>query len=316
MKKIERLIALIYQLKRYKHLRAKKLAELLGTTERTVYRDIVSLNEAFQDYVQIIGTEKGYSIDDTMYAPPIRLIPDEYAALETAVNAMAESNPHYQLAHQALSKLACQFQLPLDPTHIENTLAVMQPTPKDCVHPQRLQELQKILQEKRQLKLSYYSHHSQRTKEIIFDAYSLIFRKYAWYLIGKDATKANPILLRVCRIRTLQVLDSSFHVPRDFSVRRYFQNHWEVFDGEPVDVTLRFREPAALLIEEMRWHSSQKNRRLSEQEIEVHLHVPTNPEFITWILGWGAQCEVVEPAALKQRIRDEVLQLSQSYAVI
>ena len=81
MKKVERLIALLYLLKRRRGLHIKDIARELGTTERTVYRDIASLNEAFQDYVQIICNPDGYYLDSTIYAPPLRLAVQELEAL-------------------------------------------------------------------------------------------------------------------------------------------------------------------------------------------------------------------------------------------
>lgn len=108
MKKFERLLALIYFLKLRHRAGSDEICAHLGMSERTMYRDINSLNQVFGEYVQIICTPEGYSLDTKVYAPPIHFIQSEIEALQTAVATLEHNNPHYQLAHQALSKLKSQ----------------------------------------------------------------------------------------------------------------------------------------------------------------------------------------------------------------
>jgi len=313
MKKAARLIALLILLKRHRGLHALDIAQRMGTTERTVYRDIALLNEGLGDYVQIISTPDGYSLDETIQTPPLQLIAEELEALQTSVSAMQKNNPHYQLAHQALIKLESQAGSFLNLTDLENRLAIMQPSAKDRVPLKKLQEIDRALQSKQVLEIEYFSHHSRLVKTIHFEPYSLLFRKQAWYVLGRDSDRDKILLLRAYRIRTIQARSQTFRLPSGFSVKAYFQQHWEVFDGTPQSIRLRFIGPAALLVEEMIWHPSQHIEHLPDGSIELSLNVAASPEFMTWILGWGSNCLVIEPKELQTKIRAQIQSLRLSY---
>ncbi len=315
MKKFERLIGLIYMLKR-RPLRAKEIAERQGITERTVYRDINELNEALDGYVRVHGDENGYSLDETLYAPPLHFIDEEIEALQTAVSAMDANNPHTQLARQALNKLQTHSGARPGLMALDQHLEVMQPLAKDRTPIKRLQELEQHLRKKRVLKLDYFSHNSGKTKPILFAPYALLFRKNAWYLLGHHQEKNLVLLLRAYRIQKMELTEQPFELPKGFSVGQYFKTHWEVFDGKPEPIHLRFRGEAALRIQEMTWHRSQEIHKHPDGAIDLKLEVSANPEFKTWVLGWGAQCEVLAPLKLKTALQAEVQKLSLVYAEV
>lgn len=312
MKKFERLVSLIYLLKRGP-LRTKQIAEKLGTTERTVYRDINDLNEALDGYVRILTTDEGHSLDETVYAPPLHFISDEIEALQTAVQAMDSNNPHFQLAHQALSKLQTHAGARPGLANLEQHLEVMQPLAKDRVPVKLLQEIENHLQKKHWLALDYFSHNSGVSKTIHFAPYALIFRKNAWYLLGDYREKNEIVLLRAYRIHKIKVLDERFNIPKDFSVSKYFKSHWEVFDGTPEEIQLRFINAAAWRIQEMIWHKSQRFEKNSENSVDLYLKVPINPEFISWILGWGGECQIIKPNSLYAQLQSQVQHMHEVY---
>lgn len=306
LKKFERLLALIYFLKLRHRASAREIQAHLGMSERTLYRDLNALNDIFGEYVQIVCTPEGYCLDTKIYAPPLHFIPDELAALQTAVACLESNNPHYQLARQALSKLESQSGTFLNLTELENRLSVMQPSAKDRVPLKRLQEIEEALQSKRKLDIDYFSFHSRAVKTYRFGPYSLLFRKQAWYLLGHDFERGKDLLLRAFRIRGIRILESEHTIPAGFNLRDYFREHWEVFDGKPEEVHLQFEDPTAWLIEEMEWHPSQKTERDAEGLLNLFLKVPLSPEFTTWVLGWGSNCRVVAPAKLRIEVRKHV----------
>lgn len=304
MRKFGRLIGLIYLLKN-KTLHAKQIAQRLGVTERTVYRDINTLNEAFGDYVQIISTEKGYSLNKSAYTPPLNILPDEYMALHTAVSALDSNNPHYQLAQQTLNKILEYPGARPSLAALEQYLQITQSTAKDRVPVKRLQEIENLLRKREILELRYFSHNSGQIQTFLFAPYALVFRKNAWYLIGHHQGKNKTLLLRAYRIQAMKSTGQPFEVPADFSVHTFFKEHWEVFDGIPEPVHLRFYGASAWRIQEMNWHPSQQFIHHGDQCVDLLLRVPVNPEFKSWVLGWGSECEVLAPLALRTHLAEE-----------
>jgi predicted DNA-binding transcriptional regulator YafY len=310
MKKAGRLMAMIYMLRSRPH-KSSELAVNLGITERTVFRDLNEIQEALADVAPVVCTARGYSLDKTLYAPPLHFLAEESAALAHAVEALAPvQHPHYPLARQALSKIEAHLQA--RPRSESADLRISAMGQRDRVPAKRLQELEYWLAKKVALELDYFSHNSGREKKILFCPYALVFRKQVWYLIGHAPDKNHLILLRAFRIRGITPTAMPVEIPPDFSVANYFRDHWEVFDGRPEAVQLRFSGPAAWRVQEMIWHQSQR-LVANANSVDLHLQVPVTPEFIAWVLGWGHHCEALAPERLRAQIQTEISGLRARY---
>jgi predicted DNA-binding transcriptional regulator YafY len=85
---------------------------------------------------------------------------------------------------------------------------------------------------------------------------------------------------------------------RVFGGRRIFPsgNFWtpaSAFSNQPF---------AAQLVRERVWHHSQKIKELREGGLELQLQLGSLEEIERWVLSWGDQAEVLEPAKLRQRL--------------
>ena len=61
------------------------------------------------------------------------------------------------------------------------------------------------------------------------------------------------------------------------------------------------------MVSERRWHPSQRIKWLGKKEsdLKMVLELSSFEEIRRWILSWGAQVEVLEPAELRTSIREE-----------
>lgn len=82
IKRLTRLTAILTQLQSKRILTAQKLADKFGVSNRTIYRDIKTLESAGVPIITEDG--KGYSIMDGYRIPPIMFTEDEANALLTA----------------------------------------------------------------------------------------------------------------------------------------------------------------------------------------------------------------------------------------
>lgn len=317
MKKVERLIALMYLIKRHRGLRTREIAHELGTTERTVYRDIASLNEAFRDYVQIIYTEEGYYLDRTIYAPPLRLIGKELEALNAVVLALENTHPHAQMARQALSKMKSTYAEAenLDLLNLEAHLQVLSPIPKDRTEPELLLELERVIQNHEEVCLDYFSFSSQNQRKITVQPHALVLRKHAWYLLAWSEHHDKMIQLRAYRIRGIHRTNAKFIPQPGFSVHDFFAHHWSAFQGALERIVLHFDARTAQLVSELEWHASQECVPLPQGELEMRINAPVNPELISWILGWEGGCRVLEPELLKEKVCHAIRALAQNHGL-
>ncbi|MBW3565905.1 MAG: HTH domain-containing protein [Acidobacteria bacterium] len=86
MKTTERLLAMAELLKGSRRWRTAALAEELGVSERTVYRDIGRLEAA---RLPVVRDDEGYRLLDALRPRAIALTLDEHALLATALDQVA-----------------------------------------------------------------------------------------------------------------------------------------------------------------------------------------------------------------------------------
>ena len=82
-------------------------------------------------------------------------------------------------------------------------------------------------------------------------------------------------------------------------------------DGESASSVGRFdvdtptpNENSARLVAERKWHESQRVRENKDGSIILELELGGLEEIERWILSWGDQAEVLEPAKLRQRLAE------------
>jgi proteasome accessory factor B len=90
---------------------------------------------------------------------------------------------------------------------------------------------------------------------------------------------------------------------------------WDVIaDEAPVDVVIRFSTAVARRAAETQWHPSQQLDKQPDGSLIWRGRVAGLREIRIWILGWGADAEVLEPAELRASMTEEAARLARLYA--
>lgn len=161
---------------------------------------------------------------------------------------------------------------------------------------------------------SYRSLQSERTEQRRVDPYHLACISNQWYLIGHDHGRGGVRTFALPRIRHAARTEARFQRPRDFSASEMLAGSFSAFEaGETKTIRLRFRGRAARLVSERQWHKSQVIRTGPAGTIELTMRVGLAPDLESWILGWGGSAEVVEPAALREKIAAAARDLAAIY---
>jgi len=84
--------------------------------------------------------------------------------------------------------------------------------------------------------------------------------------------------------------------------------------GQQVQIKVVFSPKIAPWIAERLWHPSQSLRWLKDKRLEMALKVADTPDIRRWLLGFGLDAEVVEPAALREALRLQAESLARTLA--
>jgi proteasome accessory factor B len=126
---------------------------------------------------------------------------------------------------------------------------------------------------------------------------------HQWYLFGFDLSRQQLRTFALPRIREPRRTGARFRRPSNFSIGKFLDSSFGIFQGQGrTTVRIRFQPFAAQLVRERTWHHSQKIKELPDGCLELFLQLGSLEEIERWILSWGDQAEVLEPAKLRERL--------------
>jgi CRISPR-associated endonuclease/helicase Cas3 len=137
------------------------------------------------------------------------------------------------------------------------------------------------------------------------------------YVLGRCTPPGKLLTLKLERIAYAQLLTKeSFELPPGFDGPALLKNAWVVMfgDQEPVTVRLRFTSRVVTRLKETLWHPSQVIRDTAEG-CEMTLSIGETLEIENWIRGWGPDCEVLEPASLREKMIEDARRTARMYGI-
>src|SRR5215813_10816533 len=103
MNRTDRLLAIVLELQAKKQVRAEDLAATFEVTKRTIYRDMMALDESGVPIVAIPG--QGYSLVEGYFLPPLSFSTDEAIMLLLGSDFIGRNvDAQYQNAAQSASR--------------------------------------------------------------------------------------------------------------------------------------------------------------------------------------------------------------------
>lgn len=220
---ISRLLGIITAVQAHPGLSRRELVRRFEVSERTIYRDVTSLNMAG---VPLIFYRGGYRIDREYFLPPIRLNFGELSALFLAGRRLASRGE--SMFHKELQLALDKIKAGLDNRTAailsrleENTCVNVTPPLKDEMSTEDFSKLNEAIQEGKTLRLSYYIPSLRRTQLRIVDPYGTLCRFGVWQFIGRYH-KTNQIRAFLFKhIEKMTPAGARFEPPPDFSPGKY-----------------------------------------------------------------------------------------------
>jgi len=122
------------------------------------------------------------------------------------------------------------------------------------------------------------------------------------YLVAWSERRRQIVLFRLSRIDEVQKLDEPFDAPDGFDLDAYARRSFGVFQEEPVDVAWRFRPGVAAEARECCFHPDQVVEPQRDGSLIVRFRAGGVQEMAWYLLTWGKDVQVLEPAELRREI--------------
>ena len=296
-----------------RHTTTQALADQLGVTERTIRRDIEALQEAgFPLYDE---REEGRKI--------WRLVPgykqkltqtfslSELAALYFGKNLLSYLGgaPFARDLESAFAKIREALPAKSLPylARIQDLFAARPDPVKDYSKKKDvIAGLVDATLHQRQANVAYYSFNSKRTKAYVLDPYRLVYYHGGLYLYARAHEHGEVRTFAVERIERIEVLETTFEVPKDFNVSEYARGAFGIAGGKAEDVVLEVDAAVAAYVRERVWHESQSLEEGADGSLVLRMKVTPGFELKSWIKSFLPHVRVQEPASLRQEIAFEL----------
>jgi predicted DNA-binding transcriptional regulator YafY len=308
MNRTDRLLAIVLELQGKGEQRAEDLAATFETSKRTIYRDIQALSEAGVPLVAVPG--RGYSLVEGYFLPPLSFSVDEATMLLLGSDVMAESfDAQYRDAAQAAYRKIAGVL----PEHLRAEVQYLRESirfvvPKLVHAPEvsaTLQTLRRAILDRTTVRFHYHTRSRPEdqaappggTRDA--DPYGLSHVGNTWYLVAHDHTRHEVRTFRLDRMEGLRVLEKTFARPKGFTLERRNPGG----EGQ-ITVRVLFAPEVARWVREAPSFFTVALEDTAEGLL-MTLRVRQEREVAGWLLGWGRNVRILEPASLRQRVLEE-----------
>ena len=307
-------------IKSHPGIQVKDIARIFETCERTVYRDFNTISLAGFPVYSTPGKGGGYFIEKDYFLPPLRFTCEEAASILIAAKFFLKQKgfPYQQDIQLALAKL--EGILEKDNKQyvqkIDKKISVYLGELKDYQEYSNIfRQLNKAFLEKRQIEITYYAIARDKLTSRTVNPFHLMFRGGFWYLIAYCQLRCEIKIFRIDRIKKIQLTNTIFQVPSDFSLTSYMGKSWNVVrgKGEPRKVEIKIFPPASRWVREEMRHPTQEIINLDNEVILFKAEVSSLVEIKRWVLQLGSCAQVIKPEELKKEVIDEIKGIRRQY---
>lgn len=316
MNKTERLLAIVMELQRSKMLTADELAEVLGVSVRTIYRDMQALSEAG---VPIIGeTGLGYSLMEGYFLPPISFTVEEAVSLLLGAEFIEKRfDPAFRnSARSSRRKIEAILSRPIreETNRIQGSIRLLQKDEMVIMMREKvnLGSIREAMLEGKKLRFTYHkrvagSDGNRVTVRTVSPFGLANDEQNGWLLVAFCDLREDIRHFRVSRISDLTVTDDTFQTPDNFNLQSYRPK-----DTRSIRVCALFNPEITDKVEEAN-NYYMETAETKEDGYHVTFRVRQPEELLSWILGWGADVVVTEPESFKNRVREEIEKMKERY---
>lgn len=318
-KKSQRLYLITALLNAHPHgLSTRELAVRCGVTQRTIQRDLLDLQSEPIRCPLLEENRKWKILPGARFLlPPVQFTLEEATALFLAARLLSRyADESVPAVNAGLEKLAAILP-PAIGDHIRHTVEAMRYKPANPRFEDVFRTITLGWATRRKVRIWHQSAGSEHVHEYVLSPYFIEPSSvgYATYVIGHASYFEAVYTFKIERIQRAELTDESFEVPADFNGPTLLESAWGVMYGKSLqEVVLRFSPAVTRRVHESVWHPSQEVVDEPDGGCRLRVRVAEPMEMKPWIRGWGPECEVVEPAWLREEIAAEMKRAAERYA--
>jgi predicted DNA-binding transcriptional regulator YafY len=155
----------------------------------------------------------------------------------------------------------------------------------------------------RSVRFSYLDKDGNASSRTI-DPYGFVIHAGRVYCVGFDHDRRDKRTFAVDSVAQPDVLGSTFLKPDGFSIEQYVAGSISgvMHRDQTTAISVRFAARVAKAAIAARVVEERQVERHDDGGVEITYSVTDTEELVRWVLGWGAEAEIVAPRAARARI--------------
>ena len=174
------------------------------------------------------------------------------------------------------------------------------------LHLDNFQSVGSALLHRKRLIIQYLARGTGESAEREVSPQRLVHYRDNWYLDAWCHLLNELRNFSVDSIQRVELLEAKAEEVSEEILNEALGSGYGIFSGKDVKwATLKFSPQRARWVASEKWHQKQTGRMLDDGSYELKVPYSDDPELLMDILKYGADCEVVEPVELKNRVATE-----------
>lgn len=307
MSEIARLYQYLELLKTHRSLSGQQLQQRLEVSKATLTRDMAKLRYQLNTPIAYDRDLGGYCLknqDGTSSLPGVYFSKEELLALLTIQSMLDTLEPGLLGAKLRPLRARLDAMLTrqgLDPEELARRVRVVH-AGKRLLEMAHFETVAKATIERKRLAVVHFNRErGERTSREI-SPQQLVHYRDNWYVDAVCHLRKDVRSFAVDAIESAQMLATAADELDSGLLRQRMGAAYGIFGGEPKAwARLRFSAMRARWVQREQWHPQQKMQTLPDGGLELQVPYSDERELIGDILRFGADVQVMAPAALKKR---------------
>jgi predicted DNA-binding transcriptional regulator YafY len=165
--------------------------------------------------------------------------------------------------------------------------------------------IQQCIANKTVLDIEYLSLDNEVSKRSIHP-YKLYMYNNAWFVLAFDESNGDIRYFKMNRIDKYTIQNRKFRVLLTYNENDYLDEHGMKQNGEWYPIKLKLTGNYAMLVKERIYGKDQKVEVVDEHTTILSCRMQNKDNILKFVLGYGVDCEVLEPEWLKKRISETI----------
>lgn len=154
-----------------------------------------------------------------------------------------------------------------------------------------------------------------QSRDLRVEPYAMVLEHGRVIMVGKDLQAGGMHAWPFDQLSDVSMTQTRYELPRGFDVEPYYGGAFGFEDHQDrVRVVVEFDDEAALEARRMRLHPEQVVQHTRDgRKARIAFMVTDLERVKRWVLGFGAQARVIEPAALAHEVAREIGKMNALY---